>query len=383
MLGDMVMELCRGLRAVSHSTREAVLSKVSSCHALEGVGFGTAIRVSSSDKSSVARMVARLQALPYDAVLGAGGDRVLLVLTKDTTLDGAPARCLFVNASRMVVAVRIAFDAALFDGDTILSGELVLASCTARGGNRTFLIQDLLVLQGKCLVGHIAPSVRLTWALDMIERGHVPDPAFDEVRLCVKRSCSTCDLGPLLEIAKHLPYRSTSLVLRPSYSDEQVFVVPIQQHRPGSSNNGTHPKLLSRVPRSTPYQSEAAESSGVTKVQARAGLMTARVMEVRRTDLPDVFEARLTGNSTTGGAWAPMCVPTLAASRHMTTAFRDVALAHTTRMMCTFDAAFGRWGPSLGSDVSFSRPEVAHAQVVHGSGSVRPSSISFSKDGCA
>lgn len=374
----MSADLCHSLRAVSASTRALICSKLNSCPILEqSISHHTAPRVLNTDSKAVATLLHKLQAAPYEALLSSEGCKVMLILTRDTTLPNTPCRCVIVNTAHRVVVSRMAFDATLFEGDTIFSGELVLASCTSRGGNRTFLVQDLLVLQGVLLVGNVAPSQRLALALDVVTRGHAPDLLFDEVRLSVKKACSTRNVGPLLEMAAGLPYQSLALLLRPTDQDGQWFTIPLLNQVPLG-------KGCVQTQRQTPLSPQPAptkQSDTLVKAPSKHNVHMTRVLEVRRTDLPDVFEGRPVPSKSrlSQPAWEPMCVQTLMESRHMKNIFSKVKQAETTRLKCVFNTAFGRWGPLLGAPTpcvnSFPVSEVAlDSAVDNGSGSVNPPS---------
>lgn len=367
-----VMEHFAGLGHVSPASRTRVCSIISASPGLADIALNKGVRVTTSDRRSTDSLVASLQAAPYQAMLSSDGARVMLILSKDSMVIGCPRRCMIMTASSNVLAVRVSFDAALFEGDTIFSGEMVKSASSLGLTTRTLLIHDLLIMQGQNLVGNMEPRQRHAWALDVITRGHVPDPAFDDLRLYVKQACSSRDMNPLLDLAHVLPYPSCSILLRASDRDGVVFMVPLPRSNTGKERKKAFdpPKLQHALPR-VQAPSLAVQDNDI-KRKAKSGDKTvacvARMMEVRCTDLPDVYEvltlkkpSSSSPSSQRGsGGWDTMCVPSIAASRHMRDAFRQSRPTVSVRMMCSFNAAFGRWGPFTTSpEISFPPPDVA------------------------
>lgn len=369
-----VMEHFAGLGHVSPASRARVCSLISSSLGLADIALNKGVRVTTSDRRSTERLVASLQAAPHQAMLSSDGARVMLILSQDSMVMGCPKRCMIMTASSNVLAVRVTFDAALFEGDTIFSGEMVKAVSSVGLTTRTLLIHDLLIMQGQNLVGNMAPCHRHAWALDVIARGHVPDPAFDDLRLYVKQACSSRDMNALLDLAHVLPYPSCSILLRASDRDGVVFMVPLPRPNNGKESKKAldppqpHKSDLPRVQTSILVVQDK-DIKSKAKSEDKTGACVAQMMEVRCTDLPDVYEvltmkkpsaSSSLPSSHSGGRWDTMCVPSLAASRHMHDAFCESRLTLSVRMMCSFNAAFGRWGPFTTSpEISFPPLDVA------------------------
>lgn len=291
-------------------------------------------------------MLRALREAPYVAMMSCGRVRVLLLLLRDATVIGAPARCLFVDPVRgAVVSTRMVFAETLFErGGTVLEGEIVEAT-----GSEVilFLVDDVLLLHGQARRPEDGFMQRRGMiAREIMERGYVFDPIFDDIQLVVKRLCLPHDLSPFLDASHRLAHPPRFVTLRPccDRGGLSAFRVALEE--------GVHQRLHQRPhqrPSSTPLQEQlvpepqqqTADRPRTTHIRPRS-----RVMSVRRTDLPDVYEVW------DGIAWTLACLPTLSTSRAM----RALLAASTSvvRMRCTFNVAFRGWEPT---PISFPQTE--------------------------
>lgn len=308
------------------------------------------VDVSDGDRSSVSMMLHSVRSVRYVATLSSGRRRVLLVLMRDATVAGSPCRCLLVD-SKSVVWTRLMFDSSLFVPGTVFEGEIVAATGDSR--QVTFLVDDLLVLRGDPLVGVVGLQQRHDMMVGIVERGHAACPLFDEVQIIIKYICLPHDVSPLLHMATLLPYASRFLTLRPIEGPgSPVFIIPLP----------VDPSRLRPPPQQPPPQQPPPQPpQEPPQPNTRTRKPRSRVLCIRQTDLPDVYEIQ------DGAAqWSLACLPTMASSRMMREAFLKAPPSTTVRMRCLFNVAFGKWEPCPKAANSFSQSGVAQASVENG-----------------
>lgn len=272
------------------------------------------------------RMVGILKTSPYVAMLSTSRTRILLLLIRDTSVVGSPCRCLFVDPSRGdVVSARMVFDASLFQIGTVMEGELI-----ATQTEMLFLVTDLTLLHGQRPAGGFRR--RREVLADIVQHGHICDPIFDDAQIIVKRLCDPKDLSPFLDMSP-IPHASRFLTLHPCEDGRGLPVFRVSL-----------PAAL--LPRPTPVAEPVASPDPAPSIETQlipVRSVRERVMNVRRTDLPDVYEVLVRGS------WILACLPTIATSHEMRRLFQGSVHTAVVRTRCTFNTAFGRWEPSPNS----------------------------------
>lgn len=268
------------------------------------------------------------------ATLSHGRQRVLLVLMRDDTVVGAPATCMLVDVSRRtVVSVRLAFDASLFDDTTVFEGELVVSREKVM-----FLVDDLLFIRGAALGTCI--QQRQDTVIRILGGGHLADRSFDDLQVIIKSMCHLHDLSPLINLVGTLPYLTDYITFRPMEPMPMGvqltwFYLPLP---PACAPQPVLQPVRLLVPDPPPLPRVLPPPSTSKQVQRAA-----RMMIVRRTGLPDVYEVL-------DGEWRIACLPTLLASRFMRHIFSDT---HTQRRVrCSFNVAFQKWEPAVAESFS-------------------------------
>lgn len=276
-----------------------------------------------------------LHSTQYIAHLSTNGVRVLLVLLDDFT-------CVFVNRD-IVVNVRARFEQSLFEGGSVLQGELIRETDT---GKLLFMIDDVLVLRGDVTSTSLGLSERYSLLLDILRNAHQDNYMFGKVRFMAKHVCVPHDLSPLLDLAARLPYISRFICLRPVHnmSCDPTFFIDLKFGEPPTTCNVR--SLQHRIPMvkcDSPTNRAVTTPSTQTCHKSRPKL-TNQVMLIRKTDLPDVYEVS-EPNDTNNSDWNIACVPTLTTSKMLRDAFVKQVVGQVSMAKCSFNTAFLKWEP--------------------------------------
>lgn len=308
------------LTPVSHQCRSHVLS----CFTSLACTLRPLTEVSHTDE-----LIRSLGPENYVAMMATSRAKVLLMLIRDPSVPGSPCRCLFLHPGHWKVAsARMAFDEALFQDGTVFEGELV-----TRVSEVWFLINDLMILHGMRPTGGLLRRRELL--KQIILRGHVADPLFDDAQISVKQLCDPRDLSPLLVDVK-FPWRFVTLHPCDDQPIAPAFRLTLPPRPTSHHSAPTH--MLARTPTSLPV------APTPTAADAKP-----RMMKVRRTELPDVYEVL------DKGVWNLACLPTIASSREMRHLFAQSSCsAAVIRTSCAFNKAFRGWEPV---PVSFPRTD--------------------------
>lgn len=320
---------------VSSSTRQRVFKKLNSIRYLCALQEVMA--------SNVEDMLMMLRRQEYSASLSSGNSQVFMVLTRDTDTCGHPCRCIFaswhspgVRAVFVCAASRMFFDAALFEQDTVLLGELVKSA----DGSISFLADDLIVLNGVILIDSHTIHDRHSTIVNILHQGHRQDPLFASVQMVIKSLCQPHDVSPLIKLANQLPYTSRFLTLRPVMGRCHVFQIRIESprtERPANTISDINTSTLSTPPPHPVYPD-------VLNTAREHNTGRRKMLLIRRTDLPDVYEV----SEGKGQMWNIACLPTLAASQYVAEMFHNTPQSACVWLECTFNVAFNKWEPNTG-----------------------------------
>lgn len=282
-----------------------------------------------ADRNQIAALMNATCVERHAATLSHGRQRVFLVLMHDHSVSGAPATCMLIDIYRRTVAsVRMAFDSLLFDGTTVFAGELVMGA----NDRMLFLVEDILLLRGAALETDL--QMRHDTVISIMKDGRTRDTSYDDLHVVVKRFCHLHDLSPLLDLIPGLSYSTGYITVRPTAACSPWFDISLPTHISLQS-----PKL--KIAR--PFRNPPTDSNYCTLTAAGPKKASRpRILEVRRTDLPDVYEIL-------DRRWSIACLPTLLASHFMRHKFAGKCQSNqqSLRMWCTFNVAFQKWEPSV------------------------------------
>ena len=319
------------------------------------------------------RHVPCIRTHPYFISVRTNGNPYYLYLTRINLVN----QCILIDKKvqqgyfypRMIVS-RFCFADELFE-NTLFEGEMV----RDKNGGWTFLVNDLLALRDRTQA-QVNLSRRLNTIYGILATSFVPD-ACDICRLSVKRyfPCSML-MHVLQDFVPRLPYTCRGVYFKPlffkyrdvllnfddslvkrivrmKYKDVGSFflmsdrdklsaALPSHVDKSAAAVTPLAPDLLS-APEPSASRSVAPDGNGNGVSQG------GRLLWVRRTNLPDVYELYeyekasppFIGIESVGHA----SVPRLACSRMLREIFKTATVTDAVPMWCTFTSKFGKWTP--------------------------------------
>ena len=299
------------------------------------------------------RMLGNLQKLPHLLCVRSNGNPYFLYLTRLNFVN----YCIFIDKKiqqgysypRMIIS-HFRFDDTLFD-DTILDGEMVKMN----DGSWTFLLNDLIVLQGVHLIDQNLVK-RLNSLYDMLSRGFVPH-ANDVSKIAVKKFFKYNESMDILE--KHvneMQYSCRGIYFKPlflrfkdvliNFNDELVKKVERTKYK--HMKSFILKEDTSKLIDSSDTQSETSTTSSSSSICKSASVLNIQNTQepqktflTRKTNMPDVYE--LLDNNLTFVGFAS--VPSLKISKFLRETFKTKNIVDTVLLPYAYSDRHRKWMP--------------------------------------
>ena len=251
------------------------------------------------------------------------------------------------------ILLRGTFDESLFD-DTLMMGEMVNV-----GGNGKwiFLINDLIAYRGVHLTAE-PHQRRIELVYKVLDTQYFEDPIIDICSYQVKRwfPATSQGLGDLRSFVGELPYTTRGIYFWPSRlqykpmlhnMDDSCIKPVIRKVKDEAifqqSDTVAIAKEKTVVVEKCYGQIDSVSSSSSSDEGDKTLKQGERILWLRKTENPDVYEAFTTQNCAT--KVGVVCLPTLALSKLLRAKFKDVTIATSVPYCCTHSEKFQKWMP--------------------------------------
>lgn len=300
-------------------------------------------------------LIHKLSGNPHLVCLKSNGNPYLLYLTRINFVN----QCVFIDKKiqqgyfypRMIMS-RFRFDDRLFEGGTLIDGEMVKAS----NGSWIFLVGDIFGYQGMHLTNTNLVK-RISMLYDLMKTQFVQEPC-DVCQFQVKKYATYAELDTVLEeFMPMLPYTTRGIyfkplylkfkdilynfdeslivkVLRKKYKDVSNFLLETDKDlldpaRQAAASPPAPAAKLSKPPRPTPEPPVPPQSKPI------------RIYSVRKTSMPDVYE--MTSDESAGTEVA--CLPTLRMSKYLRNIFGSKNVSDRICIKFEYSDTFNKWVP--------------------------------------
>lgn len=237
---------------------------------------------------------------------------------------------------------------------TLMDGEMV----KDKNGRWVFLFNDLIAYKGKHLTGEPLPE-RMRLLRQLLETMYVPDSTLDVCTYMTKRYAHATQQGThaLMEWMKELPYSCRGIYYWPfsnkykpklfNFDETLIKLVAVKlKDNPQFRVDPVSPQKTVMVPSVPPVSvlSTPQPQSSCDDHVAPVGDGDIRMMWLRRTDMPDVFDVYPTDNGMLcNNKQGIAYVKTLDDSRMLRSAFKTATVAVYIPWSCKYGNA--KWQP--------------------------------------
>lgn len=293
----------------------------------------------------------KLKRNPYVASLKSNGNPYLLFLTKFHNTD----ICIMIDKKiqqgyflpRMIID-RLCFDSTLFT-DTLFEGEMIKSNSKDKW---IFMINDILAIEG-VKQDNVNFIKRYNKIHEIVSTKYHPLPG-QKFSIQIKKYFKVNDIDDLLSFKDTLEYSSRGIIFKPmflkfrdilynfddslidnkkkiKYSEDNKFIESIDNtFKNTNTTNTTSAINLAYI------HEKKSNGDNINQV------ITNRVLEVEKTDKPDVFNLYDDDKKHIGIA----CIPTLKTSKLMHSAFKNATLVEKIKFECKYTDKFAnKWIP--------------------------------------
>ncbi len=294
-------------------------------------------------------LIHKLNANPHLVSLRTNGNPYLLFLTKVNFVN----QCVFVDKKiqqgyfypRMIVS-RFRFDDRLFEGGTVLDGEMIKTN----DGKWLFLLGDIIGYKGAHLE-NVNLVKRMNLLYDVLSKMFTATPC-DVCVLQVKRYFTYPELEETLtNFMPSLPYTCRGITFKPLflkfkeilYNFDDSLIVKVMRKKYKSVSNFLLSEHVQDGDAAPPFApSDAASSVSSFSVSSAESSEGAKVFVVKKSSLPDVYDMVDPSDNSTHMA----CVPTLETSKFLRRVFADKNVNDKVSLLCKQSERFSeRWIP--------------------------------------
>lgn len=266
-----------------------------------------------------------------------------------TTINGIN-QCIFVDKKiqhgyfqpRMILT-KLWFHSDLFSG-TIFDGEMVRSASTSTW---TFIINDIIV-DCRSRLGNVNLVRRVNRVYELMSNSYVHD-GMDVCQIQVKRYFAYGELNEMVStFIPKLPYEVRGIIFKSLFlkfkdilvdlRDETDIRIGLENMRSRRTKVSTGFTLHSKV---HGQEQDPVQEEVVVGLEKEKNQVAEKTFDIKKTNLPDVYELFDRALNTRELA----CIPNLAVSKFMRTAFANIGVSSTLQMRCTFHDRFKKWVP--------------------------------------
>lgn len=249
---------------------------------------------------------------------------------------------------RMVLG-RGQWDESLSAG-TIFDGEMV----KTKDNRWIFLINDLIAYQGRLMVSEHLPA-RLNMLKDILEKQYTANASLDVCRYEIKRYANATQQGTnaLIEWSQELPYTNRGIYYWPfsrkykpklyNFDESLIKAVSVKVKETTEFRVNTKPPTETADPPSIPSPNTPRKAQHSCDEIKENG---DKVLWLRRTDYPDVYDVYPTDNGMLHGNRLGIAfVKTLEDSRWLRNIFKTATVTVYIPFVCTMEQELDKWKP--------------------------------------
>ena len=291
----------------------------------------------------------KLKKNPYIASLKSNGNPYLLFLTRFHNTD----ICIMIDKKiqqgyflpRMIID-RLCFDTILFT-DTLFEGEMIKSE-----EQWIFMINDVLAIEG-VKQDNVNFIKRYNKIHEIINSKYHPLPQ-QKFNIQIKKYFKLNDIDQLMDFKDKLHYTTRGIIFKPmflkfrdilfnfddslidnkrkiKYSENNKFIENISHHHNTNTIN-----TINTINNTIIKEHKTDDTTTNTKV------ITNRILEVEKTEKPDVFNLYDDNKKHIGIA----CIPTLKTSKLLRNAFKTTNLTEKIKFECEYTDKFSnKWIP--------------------------------------
>lgn len=287
----------------------------------------------------------KLKRNPYIASLKSNGNPYLLFLTKFHNTD----ICIMIDKKiqqgyflpRMIID-RLCFDTSLF-ADTLFEGEMIKSD-----EQWIFMINDILAIEG-VKQDNVNFIKRYSKIHEIINTKYHPLPQ-QKFNIQIKKYFKLNDIDQLMHFKDKLDYTTRGIIFKPMFLKFRDILfnfddslIDNKRKVKYSENN----KFIETLPSITMnninnINNVIGKESKSDNTSTDAKVITNRILEIEKTEKPDVFNLYDDNKKHIGIA----CIPTLKTSKLLRNAFKTTNLTEKIKFECEYTDKFSnKWIP--------------------------------------